>query len=98
MIKQDNKSSLTGLLLIGSILIIFNVFVFNNSEETSDSSEKNEPKEEPKDENNLSNENNTEYIIDSTKIETEKFYTLKNDKIKIVFTNKGGEIKSAIII
>ena len=27
----------------------------------------------------------------------EKTYTLENDKIKLIFTNKGGEIKSAII-
>ena len=90
--KQNNKSSFTGIMLMAAILIIFNLFFFNNSEEISDSSKK----DEPKDENNLSNENNTEYITDSTKI-VEEFYTLENDKIKLIFTNKGGEIKSAIV-
>ena len=40
-----------------------------------------------------------EQYKDSNEIEidSEKFYTLENDKIKLEFTNKGGEISSAVI-
>ena len=31
--KQNDKSSFTGLILMAAILIIFNVFVFDNSSE-----------------------------------------------------------------
>ena len=89
MNKQNNKSALTGILLMGAILIIFNMFVFNNSEETPNS-EKSDITEEitnsevtTDNKDNLPKKNGTEDIIDSTKIVTEEFYTLKNDKIKI---------------
>ena len=32
--------------------------------------------------------------IDTKEVLKEKFYTLENDKIKLEFTNKGGEISS----
>ena len=35
--------------------------------------------------------------IDTEEVLKEKFYTLENDKIKLEFTNKGGEISSAVI-
>ena len=72
MNKQNNKSALTGLLLMGAILIIFNMFVFNNSEETPNSGVtdttkdtiKTEETPDPKD--NLPNEKHTQEIIEKT--------------------------------
>ena len=107
MQKQDNKSTLTGLVLIGIIFVAYSIFFPYTPEETPNKEEPNvlqgttkiEVKTIPKNtsEDNLPKENSTKDIIDSTKIVTEEFYTLENDKIKLVFTNKGGEIKSAII-
>ena len=81
---------------MAAILIIFNVFVFDNSG--------NEPIKNSNSENlsekSLINENfKIEKYKDSNKIEieSEKIYTLENDKIKLEFTNKGGEISSAVI-
>ena len=98
--KQNDKSSLTGLLLMAAILIIFNVFVFNNTEEQINNENSNSEKTTQKDNSEksaISIENQKETIIDSTEIITETEYILENDKVKLTFTNKGGEIKSAII-
>ncbi|MDG1718667.1 MAG: membrane protein insertase YidC [Flavobacteriales bacterium] len=108
MQKQDNKSTLTGLVLIGIIFVAYSIFFPYTPEETTDplaaDTKKVEIKTEeetiPKDDN--PDENNTKFIIDSTETkkldnQDEKIYTLENDKIKLLFTNKGGEIKSAII-
>ena len=106
MQKQDNKSTLTGLVLIGIIFVAYSIFFPYTPEETPNKEEPNQTKDitnegitipENTSEDNLPKENSTKDIIDSTKIVTEEFYTLENDKIKLVFTNKGGEIKSAII-
>ena len=106
MQKQDNKSTLTGLVLIGIIFVAYSIFFPYTPEEIPNKEEPNQAKDItnegitiPKNtsEDNLPKENSTKDIIDSTKIVTEEFYTLENDKIKLVFTNKGGEIKSAII-
>ena len=106
MNKKDNKSTLTGLVLIGIIFVAYSIFFPYTDEEKPNTYESNQTEgitnegitiPENTSEDNLPKENNTEYIIDSIKIVTEEFYTLENDKIKIVFTNKGGEIKSAII-
>ena len=106
MQKQDNKSTLTGLVLIGIIFVAYSIFFPYTPEEIPNKEEPNQTKDItnegitiPKNtsEDNLPKENSTKDIIDSTKIVTEEFYTLENDKIKLVFTNKGGEIKSAII-
>ena len=106
MQKQDNKSALTGLVLIGIIFVAYSIFFPYTPEETPNKEEPNQTKDitnegitipENTSEDNLPKENSTKDIIDSTKIVTEEFYTLENDKIKLVFTNKGGEIKSAII-
>ena len=98
--KQNDKSSLTGLLLMAAILIIFNVFVFNNTEEQINNENSNSEKtiqKENSEKSAISIENQKETIIDSTEIITETEYILENDKVKLTFTNKGGEIKSAII-
>ena len=98
--KQNDKSSLTGLLLMAAILIIFNVFVFNNTEEQINNENSNSEKtiqKENSEKSAISIENQKETIIDSTEIITETEYILENDKVKLTFTNQGGEIKSAII-
>ena len=106
MKKQDNKSTLTGLLLIGIIFVAYSIFFPPIPEEKPNTDEPNQTEDitnegitipESTSEDNLPKENGTKDIIDTTKIVTEKFYTLENNKIKLVFTNKGGEIKSAII-
>ena len=93
--KQNDKSSFTGLILMAIILIVFNVFVFNNSEQLN----KNNSNEIPllEYEQNTSSKNNPDLIIEDNQRITEKEYVLENDKIKLVFTNLAGEIKSAII-
>ena len=108
MQKQDNKSTLTGLVLIGIIFVAYSIFFPYTPEETTDPlvadtkkvEIKTEEETNPKDDN--PDEDNIKVIIDSTETkkldnQDEKTYTLENDKIKIIFTNKGGEIKSAII-
>ena len=98
--KQNDKSSLTGLLLMAAILIIFNVFVFNNTEEQINNENSNSEKtiqKENSEKNAISIEHQKETIIDSTEIITETEYILENDKVKLTFTNQGGEIKSVII-
>ena len=94
--KQNDNSSFIGLILMASILIIFNVFVFDNSsnETIKKSNSENLNNRSPK-KDNLK----IEQYKDSSeiKIDSEKFYTLENDKIKLKFTNKGGEISSAVI-
>ena len=108
MQKQDNKSTLTGLVLIGIIFVAYSIFFPYTPEETTDPlvadtkkvETKTEEETNPKDDN--PDEDNIKVIIDSTETkkldnQDEKTYTLENDKIKLIFTNKGGEIKSAII-
>lgn len=108
MQKQDNKSTLTGLVLIGIIFVAYSIFFPYDPEATTDPlvadtkkiEIKTEEETNPKDDN--PDEDNTKVIIDSTETkkldnQDEKTYSLENDKIKLIFTNKGGEIKSAII-
>ena len=95
--KQNDKSSFTGLILMAAILIIFNVFVFDNTSEQVDYKDNieqvNSNQQNSKEENII----DTSIDIDTTGVLKEKFYTLENDKIKLEFTNKGGEISSAVI-
>lgn len=94
--KQNDKSSFTGLILMGAILIIFNVFVFNNAEEISENENTetiyNSKNSKPVTETTISN--STEESIETL---VEQDYILENDKIKLIFSNKKGEIKSAIV-
>ena len=94
--KQNDNSSFIGLILMAPILIIFNVFVFDNS---GNESIKNSNSENLNDRSSKKDNLQMEQYIDSSeiKIDSEKFYTLENDKIKLEFTNKGGEISSAVI-
>ena len=88
--KQNDKSSFTGLILMAAILIIFNVFVFDNTSEQVDYKDNieqvNSNQQDSKEENII----DTSIDIDTTGVLKEKFYTLENDKIKLEFTNKGG--------
>ena len=94
--KQNDKSSFTGLILMAAILIIFNVFVFDNTSEEVVSEEN---KKQSDIQQVLEEDNTITTIseIDSTQVITEEFYTLENENIKLEFTNKGGEISSAVI-
>jgi len=97
--KKNDKSSFTGLILMAAILIIFNVFVFNNAEEEISDNTNTETGQLS---DNITSEITTlstvtEQTIDSSQILVEQEYVLENDKIKLIFTNKGGEIKSAIV-
>ena len=94
--KQNDKSSFTGLILMAAILIIFNVFVFDNA---SDEVVIEENKKQSDIQQFLEEDNTITTIseIDSTEVITEEFYTLENENIKLEFTNKGGEISSAVI-
>jgi len=96
--KQNDKSSFTGLILIGAILIIFNVFFSNNAEDIAENTNpETEQISDSIDETTTTLSNVTEQTIDSSQILVEQEYILENDKIKLIFTNKGGEIKSAIV-
>ena len=105
MNKQENKSSLTGLILIGIIFVLYPIlFPFNTEITEEKKKEIVEKQEEIADKN--SKPKLTKYeaesqeindVKDSIQIISEEFFYLENDKIKITFTNKGGEIKSAVI-
>ncbi len=97
--KQNDKSSFTGLILMAAILIIFNVFVFNNAEEISEN-ENTETIHNSENSNTVTEttiSNSTEESIETTETLVEQDYILENDKIKLIFSNKKGEIKSAIV-
>ena len=100
--KQNDNSSFIGLILMAAILIIFNVFVFDNSgnESIKNSNSENLSNSEKLNNRSYKKDNlQIDQYKDSSEIEidSEKFYTLENDKIKLKFTNKGGEISSAVI-
>ena len=97
--KQNDKSSFTGLILMAAILIIFNVFVFNNAEEISEN-ENTETIHNSENSNTVTEttiSNSTKESIETTETLVEQDYILENDKIKLIFSNKKGEIKSAIV-
>ena len=95
--KQNDKSSFTGLILMAAILIIFNVFVFDNTSEQVDYKDNKEQVNSNQQDSKEENIIDTSIDIDTTGVLKEKFYTLENDKIKLEFTNKRGEISSAVI-
>ena len=109
--KNYDKNSLTGFVLMFLILLIFNFYFLPTNEEIS------EQKEDVKTENNISEPKsiNTDKIntdkIELTSDEKEKKYgvfsnsaesefneyVIENDKIKVVVSNKGGRINSVTI-
>ena len=77
MNKQDNKSTLTGLVLIGIIFVLYSIlpkcFPYT-TEESQDSGEKETPEEtteeETNNEDNIQEENNIEETIITTNTKT----------------------------
>ena len=105
--KKNDQSSLIGLLLIGLLILAFPYF-FPEEKSTERSSNDNNQNVE---ESSISIENKTstsegspntdEIIIDKQQenntIDNEKLFHLENEKIKLILSNKGGTIQSAII-
>ena len=104
--KNYDKNSLTGFVLMFLILLIFNFYFLPTNEEIS------EQKEEIKTENNISepksintdkieltsDEKEKKYGVFSNSAESEfNEYVIENDKIKVVVSNKGGRINSVTI-
>ena len=104
--KNYDKNSLTGFVLMFLILLIFNFYFLPTNEEIS------EQKEEIKTENNISepksinadkieltsDEKEKKYGVFSNSAESEfNEYVIENDKIKVVVSNKGGKINSVTI-
>ena len=109
--KQYDKNSLIGLLLMGLILIIFNTYFFPKVENTTEKIENSNSEVIINvSDNNL--ERIAEAIIDSIKeqqhndlygnffknnIIKEEISFLENEKIKVNFSNKGGRISSVVL-
>ena len=108
--KEYDKNSLIGFVLMAIILIVFNTFFFPTSpiEEKSDVApskvientyEINQvivPTENTN--TNISEEQKNQYgIFANNAIGEEALYTLENEKLKITISNKGGRIVSAIL-
>ena len=104
--KNYDKNSLTGFVLMFLILLIFNFYFLPTNEKIS------EQKEEIKTENNISepksintdkieltsDEKEKKYGVFSNSAESEfNEYVIENDKIKVVVSNKGGRINSVTI-
>ena len=106
--KEYDKNSLIGFVLMAIILIVFNTFFFPTSpiEEKSDvapikvienTSEINQVIV-PTENTNISEEQKNQYgIFANNAIGEEALYTLENEKLKITISNKGGRIVSAIL-
>ena len=109
--KEYDKNSLIGFVLMAIILIVFNTFFFpevNPEKDTSNKSIITEPTNQEKINNDLiNNELDNPNLNDKTKqvygsfarsvIEKETFHSIENEKIKITISNKGGRIISAIM-
>ena len=104
--KNYDKNSLTGFVLMFLILLVFNFYFLPTNEEIS---EKNDviPKEEvitkdneiiDKKEQVTNEELEKKYGIFSKSADSEiQNYVLENEKIKVILSNKGGRISSVII-
>ena len=108
--KQYDKNSLIGFVLMAIILIVFNTFFFPEPTQVEST-----PAREMETEKNISIETsesvnsstfNNNIITESetnhnsfsgTSIKEEKFETIENEKIKITISNKGGRIISVIL-
>ena len=109
--KEYDKNSLIGFVLMAIILIVFNTFFFpevNPEKDTSNKSIITEPTNQEKINNDfINNELDKPNLNDKTKqvygsfarsvIEKETFHSIENEKIKITISNKGGRIISAIM-
>ena len=113
--KQYDKNSLIGLLLMGFILIIFNTYFFPQIE-VAETEKKNTTEVVTTINEVQIEQSQTEIIADAivdslfsqqfvnqygvfanTAIGTEKESILENEKLKIIFSNKGGRISSVIL-
>ncbi len=113
--KQYDKNSLIGLLLMGFILIIFNTYFFPQVE-VAETKKKNTTEIVTTINEVQLEQSQTEIIADAivdslfsqqfvnqygvfanTAIGTEKESVLENEKLKIIFSNKGGRISSVIL-
>ena len=104
--KNYDKNSLTGFVLMFLILLVFNFYFLPTNEEIS---EKNDviPKEEvitkdneiiDKKEQVTNEELEKKYGIFSKSADSEiQNYVLENEKIKVILSNKGGRISSVTI-
>ena len=104
--KNYDKNSLTGFVLMFLILLVFNFYFLPTNEEIS---EKNDviPKEEfitkdneiiHKKEQVTNEELEKKYGIFSKSADSEiQNYVLENEKIKVILSNKGGRISSVTI-
>ncbi|MAO33459.1 MAG: membrane protein insertase YidC [Flavobacteriales bacterium] len=111
--KEYDKNSLIGFILMAIILIVFNAFFFpevsndktldniqNNTSESKDNKEKSNISIPPPSINNtkISNELIEKYgVFANTAIGEETFYTIENEKLEIKISNKGGRITSVIM-
>ena len=82
---------------MAAILIIFNVFVFDNT--TNQDIIENKTEQISNQENITAEENilPSKNKKDTLQVLKEEFYTLENENIKLEFTNMGGEITSSVI-
>ena len=110
--KNYDKNSLTGFVLMAIILIVFNFFFFPEpiEQEISENSISNEVKEDIKVNQNIvtSNiKNNSSSYDEDTQLKYGSLahtangeidnYFLENEKLKISISNKGGRINSVIV-
>ena len=103
--QQYDKNSLIGFVLMGIILIIFNMFFF--SEDNKNNIEQENVKHVINNEEvNYQKKLEEDVLIATSKTSDtslklipikEEHYTLENERIKLNFSNKGGRITSAIL-
>lgn len=108
--KEHDKNSLVGFVLIAIILVIFNTFFFPDVTEekqedlTSVSEEFNSnliKKETPEEESNIKKkQDNINHLHDqfaNTVKGPNEYEVIENDKLKITISNKGGRIIGVIL-
>ncbi len=113
--KQYDKNSLIGLLLMGFILIIFNTYFFpqmevetNKEESITIAAPSNEATIEQSENqitadaivvDSIANQQqlNLYGVFANAAIGSERESILENDKLKVIFSNKGGRITSVIL-
>ena len=108
---NQDKSSLIGFLLIGLILILFNTFFFTENNENNIQTDENKITVPEKknvilpinDQKNNQKSNKENIKIDSTNIfqnhlfGKENEFSIENQDLKLVISNKGGKITSAFL-
>ena len=110
--KNNDKNSLIGFLLIAFILIVFNIFFFPESQQQTENkpSQNNISKSEVENNDLLditTKTQNREIVNEKLRLNYGIFahaalgekntYILENEKMKITFSNKGGRIISVVL-